>query len=349
MGVFRRGNKLWIRYRDVDGTWHSEATEHRVGQEQLAQAVYDELAARIRSATTTGEKVAGPLTVRGWAALWLAERKRLDLDWHNDEGRLRIHVLPVIGEMRLADVRTRHIIDLFHRIRTNKERPVAPRTVHSIYGTPTAMFRDAKLADKIEQTPCCLDVRHLGPLVDKDPEWRSTAVFSHEEAETLISHPEIPFDRRMVYALGLLAGLRTGETAALRWRHYYPDNEPLGELVVAFAYSTRKACEKRTKTDVVKHVPVHPTLAAMLAEWKLGGWAEMMERPPEPDDLIVPLPPRRWLASAIRGVSRSVGTGTRATTGIGSICPCSAGGTGATTTRGPRSSRWPWPTAPIRT
>jgi hypothetical protein len=116
-------------------------------------------------------------------------------------------------------------------------------------------------------------------------------VFSHQEAETLISHPEIPFDRRMVYALGLLAGLRTGEAAALRWRHYYPDNEPLGELVVAFAYSTRKACEKRTKTEVVKHVPVHPTLAAMLAEWKLGGWAEMMERPPEPDDLIVPLPP----------------------------------------------------------
>jgi len=29
--------------------------------------------------------------------------------------------------------------------------------------------------------------------------------------------------------------------------------------------------EKTTKTDAVKHVPVHPTLAAMFAEWKLGG------------------------------------------------------------------------------
>ena len=29
----------------------------------------------------------------------------------------------------------------------------------------------------------------------------------------------------------------------------------------------------------------------MLAEWKLGGWAEMMGRAPGPDDLIVPLPP----------------------------------------------------------
>lgn len=45
--------------------------------------------------------------------------------------------------------------------------------------------------------------------------------------------------------------------------------------------------------DEVRHVgalkvPVHPTLAAMLAEWKLKGWHEMMGRHPGPDDLIIP-------------------------------------------------------------
>jgi len=35
-------------------------------------------------------------------------------------------------------------------------------------------------------------------------------------------------------------------------------------------------------------MPVHSTLAAMLAEWKLQGWAEMMGRAPKPDDLIIP-------------------------------------------------------------
>jgi hypothetical protein len=54
------------------------------------------------------------------------------------------------------------------------------------------MFRDAKLADLIEQSPCVLDERHLGPLIDKDPEWRSTAVFTHEEAETIISDARSP-------------------------------------------------------------------------------------------------------------------------------------------------------------
>jgi hypothetical protein len=68
-------------------------------------------------------------------------------------------------------------------------------------------------------------------------------------------------------------------------------DEAASELLVAFAYSTVKGRAKTTKTDSSKHIPVHPTLAAMLAEWKLGGWAAMMGRHPEPDDLIVPLPP----------------------------------------------------------
>jgi hypothetical protein len=54
--------------------------------------------------------------------------------------------------------------------------------------------------------------------------------------------------------------------------NYDPTVRPLGKLLVAKSYSTRVG-EKTTKTDAVKHVPVHPTLAAMLAEWKLGGWA----------------------------------------------------------------------------
>jgi hypothetical protein len=56
------------------------------------------------------------------------------------------------------------------------------------------------------------------------------------------------------------------------------------------AYNTRKHRAKTTKTDAVRHVPVHPTLAAMRAEWRLSGWAAMMGRRPESDDLIVPLP-----------------------------------------------------------
>lgn len=82
-------------------------------------------------------------------------------------------------------------------------------------------------------------------------------------------------------------------------------------MLVAKSYNTRKAREKGTKTDVVKHVPVHGTLAAVLADWKLRGWPEMMGRAPEPDDLIVPLPPadaakrRRRSGEPFRGTDYS--------------------------------------------
>jgi hypothetical protein len=40
-------------------------------------------------------------------------------------------------------------------------------------------------------------------------------------------------------------------------------------------------------------VPVHATLAKMLAEWKLSGWRELMGRTPQPDDLVIPPVPWR--------------------------------------------------------
>lgn len=45
-----------------------------------------------------------------------------------------------------------------------------------------------------------------------------------------------------------------------------------------------------SRTGSSKPIPVHPTLAAMLAESRLSSWSAMMGRQPEPDDLLLPLP-----------------------------------------------------------
>jgi integrase len=156
----------------------------------------------------------------------------------------------------------------------------AQRTVYNIYSVVSALFRDAELAGAIERSPCVLGEQQLGPLVDADPKWRGGSLFTRDEAETLISHAEIPPDRQLVYAFGLLAGMRPGEASVLRWRHYDPTTQPLGKLTVALAYNTRKHRAKSTKTDAVRSVPVHPALAAMLATWKLSRWFNMMGRQP---------------------------------------------------------------------
>lgn len=296
MGVIKRGNVLWIRFQDHTGKWRSVSSGHVVGEERQAQAKYDELMRQVAEMPASGGTLElGAMTVRRYAAQWIPKRRAEDLDWKNDESRLRIWVLPTLGDMPIAEVRTRHLVDLFSKIRTKpregRDDVAAPRLVYNIYSVVSAMFRDAQIDDVIASSPCVLDDRQLGPLKDKDPEWRESAVFTREEATTLLSDARIPLDRQLVYAFELLAGMRPGEGAALRWRHYDPTKQPLGKLTVAHAYNTRKNRAKGTKTDTVRSVPVHPTLAAMLAEWKLHGWQAMHGRAPTDEDLIVPLPP----------------------------------------------------------
>jgi integrase len=59
--------------------------------------------------------------------------------------------------------------------------------------------------------------------------------------------------------------------------------EPLGRIVVQTSYD-----HGDTKTGAERWMPVHPVLAAMLAEWKLAGWSREQGRAPAPDDLVVP-------------------------------------------------------------
>lgn len=133
--------------------------------------------------------------------------------------------------------------------------------------------------------------RSVDRPTSKDPEWRAGAVFTRTEAEIMISHPDIPLDRRLYYAFELLAGMRACEIAARRWRDYDPAVEPLAKLTIASAFSTPKNKFKATKTNTTKIIPLHTTHGAMVAEWKLSGWEAMCGRAPQPDDLILPLPP----------------------------------------------------------
>ena len=283
--LFKRG-KWWIRVRGnkVPGKWSAHPTAEKTREDalryaQAAQAAIDKRNSKL---------IAGAFTLRDWVKTWLERRREAGLDWKKDRGRLVNHVLPELGGLEIADVTAARLADLVHALRFKKK--LANRTVRNVYSTLAACMRDARIAGKRSDTPCILTDAQLGPIVDKDPEWRSAAVYTRKEAEAMIGSPKIPLDRQIVYGLGLLAGLRIGEGAALRWRNYDATCEPLGKLTVATAYSTSYSRAKGTKTNAVRYVPVHPVLAQLLTEWRQG-WAAMFGRDPEPDDLIVPLPP----------------------------------------------------------
>lgn len=198
-----------------------------------------------------------------------------------------------LGRMRLDLARPPDVAAWVLGLR-QKPSPVggtfAPSTVRAIYATVKKLFNAAVFEGKIPATPCVLPPGTLPKGGDKVPGARATWKFSGADVERLISAPEVPLDRRVAYAILFLAGLRRGELVVLRWRDWDPTRAPLGCLTVARAMKAVKKVEGPTKTLAVREVPVHPTLAAVLAEWKLGGWQRHTRsaKPPQPGDLVVP-------------------------------------------------------------
>ena len=292
--VYARNQALWLKYKDERGQWKQKPSGFRVGQEEKAR----ELLARVESLVAAGASPLsdGPLTVRRWAEIWIDEQKDRGVETVRDyEARLRDHVLPVIGALRLDQVRVSHIADLVAALKTKrkkgqKDERLAPKTVRHIYFSAHSLFERAVRRDLILANPCRLERGELPAKVDKDPRWRPTAVYRRDEVEVLISAPAIAEWRRVFYALLFLTGGRFGEISARRWRDYVPDEQPLGRLIVSSSFQSKTKREKSTKTGQTREVPVHPTLAAILAGWKLAGWEQTMGRRPTEEDLIVPFP-----------------------------------------------------------
>jgi integrase len=158
-----------------------------------------------------------------------------------------------------------------------------------VFATAKQMFQYAVAQEYLTGNPIVLVDRSVLPKKeDKDPSWRSGAVFSKDEVEQLISDARVAPHRRVAYAIEFLTGLRTGQVSALRWGDWQREVIPLAKLTSAQSYDSHAGKEKTTKTRVVHEVPVHPTLAAVLAAWKLTGWRERHGHAPKPGDLMIP-------------------------------------------------------------
>lgn len=286
---FIRGTKLWLKYKSIAGDWVNKPSGFSVGQEKEADLLLSKIEANVRARIDAGEKGnEGPITVNRYADSWLALRETRGLSCAvDDKSRFEYRVRPVLGSMLLSEVRPRHIRDFVRKQREGKDAP-APRTLRNVYAMLHTFFHDAVVDELIPSNPCVLPRGELPQKVDKDPHWRPTAVFAREEVEGLISDERIPEDRRVVYTILFLTGVRWGECAALRWKHYEPTMRPLGRLRIGDSYSVRLQRVKSVKTNVPREVPVHPLLAEVLEGWREEGWQTLMGRPPTAEDLIVP-------------------------------------------------------------
>lgn len=105
----------------------------------------------------------------------------------------------------------------------------------------------------------------------------------------LITDMRLPERHRVLYAVEHLGGMRINEIGPRTWRDWLDEITPLGKLVIDTCWDPKKKVLKpATKTGGAREMPVHPTLARILAAWRDEGWARCYGRQPGPDDYIIP-------------------------------------------------------------
>lgn len=280
MGVYKRGAVCWISYSGPSGLVR-ESTHQ--GDVRVAARMERERRREVALGTwkPTTSRTDARVTVGDYAAIWLARlEERQVATLRSYRQRYADHVDPTLGHRVLADIRPRDVIAFVSAL---KRSDLAPRTVHHVYDVLRSLCRDAVIDEVIVATPCVLPPKTLPKKRDKDPTWRAHAVYTRDEVETLISSELVAEDRRVYYALLFLLGCRPGEAVGRRWEDLDTVARPLGRMLIATQHDGRE-----TKTLAPREMPVHPTLAAILARWRLEGWARWYGRPPRQSDLIIP-------------------------------------------------------------
>jgi integrase len=289
-GIYRRKDSpvFWLWYRDGAGVKRRQAT--RSTDEAGARAELAELIELLRRGEGPA-RAERALTLAAWGRRWVELRREAGKgEAANERGHLEHHIAPVLGRVKLADLSTAQVLDFLQALPAREAVKGGGRlsatTVHKVAGTLRVMCRDAAKRGLIQASPCTWDASDL-------PERGAPDVgegFAEEDVARLMTADVIPVDRRVLYGLEFLTGMRTGEAAARRWRDWDPSRTPLGALKVETAWSTKGRREKETKTRVRRTIPVHPALAALLTRWHAEGWPRAHGRGPAPEDLIAPGP-----------------------------------------------------------
>lgn len=228
-------------------------------------------------------------TVAEYGERWARELTHRSAE--NEQLFVRLHVEgSELGAMKLGAVEPQHVaawVRMLLAKPSSKGGTLAPLTVRGFVKYLTRLFAGAVFERLITATPCVLPKGLLPAARDKVPGARRAWKQTRDEIIALISDVRVPEARRALWALLFFTGDRAGEAFALRWLDL-ERRAPLDCLHVSRAWSRRHREYKEPKTGAVREVPVHPTLAAILAEWKLSGWERAYGRRPTPEDLIVP-------------------------------------------------------------
>ncbi len=207
------------------GLWYSggERVKRRLGAKR-SRGSHDGLTrpqaeARLREliGETTVQATGERLTIAEVARRYLlaAERmRRKPSTLENIESEVRVHLAPFFGDRSLDRITPEDVADLIASLESSG---LAPKTIHNILGTLSALFNFAKAPRRRWTTtnPC------VGAELPAIAETSEIRFLTLEEIDLLIAHARAGMFQtldRALYLTAAMTGLRLGELVALRWR-----------------------------------------------------------------------------------------------------------------------------------
>jgi hypothetical protein len=228
-----------------------------------------------------------PHTLGGYFDHWQTWQERKGRrNINKDRRRLERHVEPSFGRARLTDVTSPELLDLYWKLYDSGEGVIGARTIRDINGLISSVYALAVFEGKADYNPATQMPRGSMPKVGDNP-WPK---YEPEEVAVLLTDERVRLDRRVLYALLFWFADREGEGCGFTFEDYDRTLKPLGSMVIDKQYQGQPLKGSRDDYVAARRFPVHPEAAALIARWKLSGFASIFGRPPRDADPIVPNP-----------------------------------------------------------
>jgi integrase len=235
----QRGIAFKIRYRarPAEGKWkHRSETLQNLPGRKAARAILEQ---RIREASAIPAETTD-LTFREFVdSDWMPHQLRNGMKPSTRAGyesALQRHILPVLGELRLASITPLHIENLMKGKLSSKTK-LSPKTVVNLLRLVQAIFSAAVDDDLIPRSPVR---RKHKPHV---PQSEKTA-WTPEQVKAISG--EIPANYRPIFICLALTALRAGELLGLQWQNL---NLETGELRVEQSLWNNQIVAPKTKSS----------------------------------------------------------------------------------------------------
>ncbi|MFN8108900.1 MAG: site-specific integrase [Thermoleophilia bacterium] len=249
-GVYRRGGRYVVAYRDPDGK------QRRRSARTLAEA--RALKAELNADVQRGEyreqsRVLFGDYARDWASTYTGRTSRgirpnTLRDYRDD---LEQHVIPVLGGRRLSSIEPRHLKALTLKL---AEQGKAPSTVRNIMAPVRALFATA-VEEGVLRTNPCLGLRLPGGQAAGA---RQPRALTEQELTRLMG--EVPHQWRLLVGFLTQTGVRVGELTALCWGDV--DLESRRVRVRRRRY--RNTLDAPKSRFGIRDIPISPALASDL-------------------------------------------------------------------------------------